>query len=80
MQTLLEILPSLDVIVVLPQASDAVAVPRAALISPALGLQPKLVALPPVVIDGTALSNTQVTVLDVVAVLLQASLAVNVLV
>ena len=77
---MLVILPSLEVIVVLPHASVAVAVPRAALISAADGLQPKVVVVPPVVIDGTALSTDHVIVLDAVAVLPQASIALNVLV
>ena len=66
--------------VVLPQASVADAVPRAALISAAEGLHPNVVVVPPVVIDGMALSADHVIVLDAVAVLPQASLAVNVLV
>ena len=79
-QLVLVILPSLDVIVVLPHASVAVAVPRAALISAADGLHPNVVVAPPVVIDGIALSADHVIVLDAVAVLPQASLAVHVLV
>ena len=79
-QLVLVTLPSLEVIVVLPQASVADAVPRAALISAADGLHPRVVVLPPVVIDGMALSADHVIVLDVVAVLPQASLTVNVLV
>ena len=39
---MLVILPSVEVIVVLPQASDAVAVPSAALISAADGLHPSV--------------------------------------
>jgi hypothetical protein len=79
-QLLLVTLPSLEVIVVLPQASVAVAVPRAALISPAEGLHPSVVVVPPVVITGAVLSDVHVIVLDEVAVLPQASLAVHVLV
>ena len=79
-QLLLVILPSLEVIVVLPQASVADAVPSAALISAADGLQPSVVVVPAAVIDGAALSAVHVIVLDAVAVLPQASLAVNVLV
>ena len=79
-QLLLVILPSLEVIVALPHASVADAVPRAALISAADGLHPNVVVVPPVVIDGSALSADHVMVLDAVAVLPQASLAVNVLV
>ena len=79
-QLLLVILPSLEVIVVLPHASVAVAVPRAAFISAADGLHPNVVVVPLAVIDGAALSADHVIVLDAVAVLPQASLAVNVLV
>ena len=62
-------------------ASVAEAVPRAALISPADGLQPSVVAVPPViVIQEDLLSAIHVTVLDAVEVLPQASIAVNVLV
>ena len=77
---LLVTLPSFEVIVVLPQASVADAVPSAALISAAVGLQPSVVVVPPVVTTGAVLSGVQVIVLDAVAVLPQASLAVNVLV
>ena len=73
-------LPSLELIVVLPQASVADAVPSAALISAADGLQPNVVVVPPVVTTGAVLSAVHVIVLDAVAVLPQASLAVNVLV
>jgi hypothetical protein len=79
-QLLLVTLPSLEVIVVLPQASVAVAVPRAALISPAEGLQPSVVVVPPVVITGAVLSKDHVIVLEAIAVLPQASIAVHVLV
>ena len=79
-QLLLVTLPSLEVMVVLPQASVADAVPRAALISDADGLQPNVVVVPPVIIDGIVLSPVHVIVLDTVAVLPQASLAVNVLI
>ena len=50
--------PSLDVNVGAPQASEAVAVPSAAVISDAVGLQPKLVAVPFAVIVGVVLSVT----------------------
>jgi hypothetical protein len=62
-----------------PQASVAVAVPRAASISPAVGLHPRVVAVPVAVIDGGTRSLVHVTVLEVVAVLPQPSLAVKVL-
>ena len=63
-----------------PHASVATAEPRAALISAAVGLQPKVVAVPVAVIDGGTRSLVHVTVLEVVAVLPQASTAVNVLI
>ena len=75
------IVPSEEVIfVTVPQPSEAVAVPSAAEISEADGLQPSVVTAPVIVITGGFWSATQVTVLEVVAVLPQASLAVNVLV
>jgi hypothetical protein len=77
---LLLTLPSLEDTVGVPQASVAVAVPSALLISPADGLHPRVVEVPPVVNTGAVLSAVQVTVLDAVEVLLQASLAVHVLV
>jgi hypothetical protein len=77
---LLVTLPSLEVSVGVPHASVAVAVPSAAFISPAEGLQPSVVVEPPVVITGAVLSEVHVIVLDEVAVLPQASLAVHVLV
>src|SRR6187431_2424446 len=63
-----------------PQPSVAVAVPKAPLMSPEVGLQPSVVVVPPVVITGAVLSEVQVTVRDAVDVLPQASLAVHVLV
>src|SRR5688572_10032233 len=77
---LLLTLPSLVDTVGTPQASVAVAVPRALLISLAAGLQPSVVAVPPVVSTGDVRSAVHVTVLDAVAELPQASLPVNVLV
>ncbi len=71
---------SAGVTVTAPQASVPVADPKAALISEAEGLQPRVVVVPTAVIDGGVLSAVHTTVLDVVAVLPQASLAVNVLV
>ena len=74
-------LPSFEVIVVLPHASVAVAVPRAALISAADGLQPSVVVVPLVDTTGAVTSlAAQVIVLAAVAVLPHASLAVHVLV
>ena len=61
------------------QLSLAVAVPKAALMSLADGLHPRLVDGPPVVITGGVTSAIHLTVRDIVAVLPQASLAVNVL-
>jgi hypothetical protein len=61
-------------------ASVAVAVPSALLISPADGLHPRDVPVPPVVNTGGVRSAVQVTVLDAVEVLPQASRAVHVLV
>ena len=73
--------PSLGVDTVgVPQASVAVAVPKAPLISPGVGLQPRVLVVPPVVITGGVISDVQLTVRDAVEVLPQASVAVNVLV
>jgi hypothetical protein len=77
---LLDTLPSLDDTVGVPQASVAVAVPRAPFISPAEGLQPSVVVVPPDVSVGGVTSEVHVAVLEHVDVLPQASLAVNVLV
>lgn len=71
---------SLTVIVGTPHASVAVAVPSALLISPADGLHPSVVPVPPVVSTGGVTSSVQVTVLAADAVLPQASCPVNVLV
>ena len=73
-------LPSLEDTVGTPQASVAVAVPSEALMSPADGLHPSVNDPPPVVNTGAVISAVHVTVRDAVAVLPQASLAVNVLV
>ena len=73
-------MPSLVVIVTGPHASLAVAVPNAALISLASGLHPNGALFPPVVIAGGVTSTVHVTVLDVVAVFVHPSVAVNVLV
>jgi hypothetical protein len=71
-------LPSLIVTVGAPQASVVVAVPKAASICALLGLQD--IVAPVTVIVGGVTSAVHVAVRDVVAVLLQASVAVNVLV
>jgi hypothetical protein len=76
----LDTVPSLCVTVVGPQASVAEAEPSAALRSPADGLHPSVVPVPFAVIVGGVVSAVHVTVREVVAVLPQASLAVNVLV
>ena len=70
----------LNVIVGAPHASVAFAVPNAALISPADGLQPSVNVVPVAVIPGGTRSLVHVTVREAVDVLPQASLAVNVLV
>ena len=68
-------------IVVLPQASVAEAEPSAPLISAADGLQPSVTVVLPGVNTGAVISpGVHVTLLEIVAVLPQASLAVNVLV
>ena len=72
--------PSLLVIVSTPQASVAVALPRAASIAAVDGLHPRVNVVPVAVITGAVEPVDQVTVLDVVAVLPQASVAINVLV
>ena len=72
--------PSVKLTVGVPQAADAVAVPRAALISEAAGLQPRVGVAPVIIIVGGLGALVQVTVLVTVAVLPQASTAVNVLV
>ena len=77
---LLWTLPSLNVTVGAPHASLADAPPNAAVISLAAGLQPRVVADPLAMIEGGTRSLVHVTVLEAVAVLPQASLAVNVLV
>jgi len=71
--------PSVCVIVGVPQASVEVAEPNAASKAAGDKLQPGVNVVPFAVIEAV-LSNVHVTVLDVVEVLLQASLAVNVLV
>ena len=75
-----DIVPSIAVIVVVLQPSDAVAEPRAASISEAEGLQPRVVVVPLAVIDGPLRSRIQVTVEEAVAELPQPSEAVKVLV
>ena len=78
LQPVVTIAPSLEVIVTDPQASLAVAVPSEAVGFD--GLHPKVAfAELPVKVGGVR-STVHVTVLEIVAVLLHASRAVNVLV
>ena len=72
--------PSVEVTVGVPQASVAVAVPSAPFIVAVGGLHPSASAVPVAVIVGAVTSAVHVAVLDVVAVLPQASVAVHVLV
>ena len=64
----------------MPQAAVAVAVPSAAVISAAEGLQPSVGTAPVIIIAGGLGALVQVTVVEAVAVLPQASIAVYVLV
>jgi hypothetical protein len=75
-----DIVPSIAVIVVVLQPSVAVAEPRAASISEAEGLQPSIVVVPLAVMDGPLRSRIHVTVEEAVAELPQPSEAVKVLV
>ena len=75
-----DIAPSLAVIVVVLQPSLAEAVPRAASISATEGLQPSVVVVPLAVMDGPLRSRIHVTVVEAVAELPQPSEAVKVLV
>jgi len=68
----------MEVTVVVPQASVAVALPSAALMVAVEGLQPRAKLLPVAVIVGPVISSVHVAVRDVVDVLPQASVAVNV--
>src|SRR6266496_4330751 len=79
---LLATAPSDEVNVGVLQASVAVAEPNAALIAADVGLQPRapLAGVPVAVIVGAVTSTVHVAVRDAVAVLPQASVAVNVLV
>jgi hypothetical protein len=72
--------PSEEFTVGIPHASDADAVPRAALMSAADGLHPSVVVVPPVVRTGGVRSLVHVTIVEAVALLPQPSEAVNVLV
>ena len=72
--------PSTGVRVNVPQASVAVALPSAASMAAEDGLHPSDSVVPVAVITGVVAVAAHTTVLDVVAVLPQASVAVNVLV
>ena len=72
--------PSVAVTETVLQASVAVAVPRAALISEAEGLHPRVTEAGVIIIVGGLGALSHVTVLEVVAVLPQPSTAVKVLV
>jgi hypothetical protein len=63
-----------------PQASVAVAVPKARSIAEPEGLQPRVKLFPEVVMVGAVTSAVHVAVLDAVEVLPQASMALNLLV
>jgi len=80
LHVVVDIVPSIAVIVVVLQPSVAVAEPRAASISEEEGLQPRVVVVPLAVMDGPLRSRIHVTVVEAVAVLPQASVAINVLV
>jgi hypothetical protein len=71
--------PSVKLIAGVPHAAEAVAVPSAALISEADGLHPSVAITPVTVIVGGLGELIQLTVLVTVALLPQASTAVNVL-
>src|SRR5439155_521072 len=62
------------------QLSVAVAVPSAALISPAVGLQPSVRVVPVAVITGFSVSRVNVTVCDAVPVFPHPSVTVQLLV
>ena len=79
-QEVVTIVPSLNDRVGVPQPSVADAVPRAAVIADEVGLQPRVVIAPDMVITGAVRSDVQLTVLVMVAVIPQASIAVNILV
>ena len=77
---LLSIIPVDEVTVGVPHASVAVAEPNAPSIAPADGLHPRVKSSPVALMVGAVTSSVHVAVRDVVAVLPQASVAVNVLV
>ena len=75
LQEVVDIVPSDEVIVGVPQPSVAVAEPSAALISEAVGLHPRDVAVPVAVIVGGVISTVLVIVCEHVAELPQPSIA-----
>jgi hypothetical protein len=75
LQVVVDKAPSVKDIVGKPHASVAVAVPSAASISEAAGLQPRVVVVPVAVIDGGVTSTVLVISCAQVAVLPQASIA-----
>jgi len=72
--------PSVNVTIGVLQAAVAVAEPRAAVISEAAGLQPRVTEAGVIIIAGGLGALNQLTVLDIVAELPHPSTAVNVLV
>ena len=72
--------PSVTVTAGDPQAAVAVAEPSAATISEADGLQPSVATAPVIIMVGGLGTLVHVTVVEAVAVLPQASVAINVLV
>ena len=80
LHVVVDIVPSIAVIVVVLQPSVAVAEPRAASISEEEGLQPRVAVVPLAVMDGPLRSRIHVTVVEAVAELPQPSEAENVLV
>ena len=72
--------PSVTVTAGDPQAAVAVAEPSAATISEADGLQPSVATAPVIIMVGGLGTLVHVTVVEAVAVLPQASMAINVLV
>src|SRR6188768_1984753 len=72
--------PSVNVTIGVLQAAVAVAEPSAALISEAEGLQPRVTEAGVIIIVGGLGALSQLTVLDIVALLPQPSTAVNILV
>jgi hypothetical protein len=79
-QEVVDTAPSVNVMVGELQPSVAVAVPRAASISEAVGLQPRVVIVLVAVTEGTLRSRVHVTVEEAVAELPQPSVEKNVLV